>query len=42
MSNKNDLAAETISAQACHHIDSSTGAVTPSIYPSSTFGRVEV
>ena len=39
MKKKNDLAAETITAQALHHIDSSTGAVTPSIHPSSTFGR---
>ena len=39
MSNKNDLAAETKTAQAMHHIDSSTGAIAPSIHPSSTFGR---
>ncbi len=41
ISNKNDLAAETITAQALHHIDSSTGAIAPSIQPSSTFGRDE-
>ncbi len=41
MSNEHDLAAETITVQALHHIDSGTGAVTPSIHPSSTFGRDE-
>ncbi len=39
MKSKNDLAAETITAQALHHIDSGSGAVVPSIQPSSTFGR---
>ncbi len=41
MSNKNDLAADTITAQALHHIDSSTGAIALSIQPSSTFDRNE-
>lgn len=39
MTSKNGLSAETITVQALHHIDASTGAVTPSIHPSSTYGR---
>lgn len=41
MSHKNDLAPETKTAQALHHIDPGSGAVAPAIQPSSTFGRDE-
>lgn len=41
MSKKKDLSPETKSAQALHHIDAMTGALTPSIHPSSTFVRDE-
>ncbi|MCZ6852309.1 MAG: PLP-dependent aspartate aminotransferase family protein [Gammaproteobacteria bacterium] len=41
MSNKNDLAPETISAQALRQIDALTGGLTPAIHPSSTFVRDE-
>jgi cystathionine gamma-synthase len=41
MSNKSDLAPETVSAQALHQIDSSTGGLIPAIYPSSTYVRDE-
>ena len=41
MSNKNDLAADTITAQALHHSDSSTGASVLSLQPASTVGRNE-
>jgi cystathionine gamma-synthase len=36
-----DLSPETISAQALHHIDSMTGALSPAIHPSSTYVRDE-
>ena len=41
MRKKNELAPETISAQALHQIDSATGGVTPAIHVSSTFLRDE-
>jgi len=41
MDTRDNLAAETITAQALHHIDAATGAVAPSIQPSSTYGRNE-
>ncbi len=41
MGNKNNLAPETISAQALRQIDSLTGGLTPAIHPSSTFVRDE-
>jgi len=41
MGRKNELAPETISAQALHQIDSATGGVTPAIHLSSTFVRDE-
>ena len=41
MSKKKDLSPETKSAQALHHIDAMTGALTPAIHPSSTFVRDE-
>ncbi len=41
MRKENELAPETISAQALHQIDSATGGVTPAIHPSSTFVRDE-
>ena len=41
MRNKNELAPETISAQALHQIDSATGGVNPAIHLSSTFVRDE-
>ncbi len=41
MSKKNELAPETISAQALHQIDSATGGVTPAVHLSSTFIRDE-
>jgi cystathionine gamma-synthase len=41
MRKENELAPETISAQARHQIDSATGGVTPAIHPSSTFIRDE-
>jgi len=36
-----DLSPETISAQALHHSDPGTGALTPAIHPSSTYVRDE-
>ena len=41
MGRKNELAPETISAQALHQIDSATGGVNPAIHLSSTFVRDE-
>ncbi len=41
MGKKNELAPETISAQALHQIDSATGGVNPAIHLSSTFVRDE-
>ena len=41
MAEEKNLAPETISAQALHHIDARTGAVSPGIHPSSTFVRDE-
>jgi cystathionine gamma-synthase len=41
MSRKNELAPETISAQALHQIDSATGGVNPPLHLSSTFVRDE-
>jgi len=41
MHKNNELAPETISAQALRQIDSATGGVTPAIHPSSTFIRDE-
>ncbi len=41
MSKKSDLAPETVSAQALHQIDSSTGGLIPAIQPSSTYVRDE-
>ena len=41
MPKENELAPETISAQALHQIDSATGGVTPAIHLSSTFLRDE-
>jgi cystathionine gamma-synthase len=38
---KKNLAPETLNAQALHHVDAATGAVSPAIYPSSTFVRDE-
>ncbi len=35
------LSPETLSAQALHHVDAMTGAVSPGIHPSSTFVRDE-
>lgn len=39
MSHQIDLAPETKIAQAMHHVDPGTGAVSPGIQPSTTFGR---
>jgi cystathionine gamma-synthase len=39
MTHEHDLAPETKTAQALHHIDPVTGAVAPAIQPSSTFSR---
>ena len=36
-----NLAPETLNAQALHHIDANTGAVSPAIHPSSTYVRDE-
>jgi len=41
MSYKQDLSPETLNAQALHHVDANTGAVSPGIHPSSTFVRDE-
>jgi len=41
MTKKKNLSPETINAQALHHIDASTGALSPAIHPSSTFVRDE-
>ncbi|MFQ5547750.1 MAG: trans-sulfuration enzyme family protein [Woeseia sp.] len=41
MRQKNELAPETISAQALHQIDSATGGITPAVHPSTTFLRDE-
>jgi len=41
MAEEKNLAPETKNAQALHHIDARTGAVSPGIHPSSTFGRDE-
>lgn len=38
---KQDLSPETLNAQALHHVDANTGAVSPGIHPSSTFVRDE-
>ena len=39
MSKKKNLSPETKNAQALHHIDATTGALSPAIHPSSTFAR---
>jgi len=39
MSKAKDLSPETLNAQALHHVDGHTGAVSPAIHPSSTFVR---
>ena len=41
MSKAKDLSPETLNAQALHHVDRNTGAVSPAIHPSSTFVRYE-
>ena len=41
MSKAKDLSPETLNAQALHHVDGNTGAVSPAIHPSSTFVRDE-
>ena len=41
MGKENSVSPETLCAQAAHHIDSDTGALTPAIQPSSTFVRDE-
>ncbi len=41
MADKKDLSPETLNAQALHHIDAVTGALTPAIHPSSTYVRDE-
>lgn len=41
MSSNSRLADETITAQALHPVDPASGAIAPSIQPSSTFGRDE-
>jgi cystathionine gamma-synthase len=41
MAKKNPLSAETKNAQALHHSDALTGALSPAIHPSSTFVRDE-
>ena len=41
MSKAKNLSRETLNAQALHHIDASTGALSPAIHPSSTFARDE-
>ncbi len=41
MSNKKELAPETLNAQALHHVDANTGALSPGIHPSSTYVRDE-
>ncbi|NCF63085.1 MAG: cystathionine gamma-synthase, partial [Gammaproteobacteria bacterium] len=39
MSKKKKLSPETKNAQALHHVDAMTGALSPAIHPSSTFAR---
>jgi cystathionine gamma-synthase len=39
MSKRKNLSPETRNAQALHHIDAMTGALSPAIHPSSTFVR---
>ncbi len=41
MSKKNDLSPETLNAQALHHSNAETGALSPGIHPSSTYVRDE-
>jgi cystathionine gamma-synthase len=41
MSEKSDLAPETLTAQAMHYIDPATGGLIPPIQPSTTFARDE-
>lgn len=41
MSKVKNLSPETLNAQALHQIDAATGALSPAIYPSSTFVRDE-
>jgi cystathionine gamma-synthase len=41
MSKLGDLSPETLNAQALHHVDAATGAVSPGIQPSTTFVRDE-
>jgi len=41
MADKNSLSRETRNAQALHHVDAATGAVSPAIHPSTTYVRDE-
>jgi cystathionine gamma-synthase len=41
MAKAKNLSPETLNAQALHHVDAGTGAVSPAIHPSSTFVRDE-
>ena len=41
MGKQRNLSPETKNAQALHHIDAMTGALSPAIHPSSTFVRDE-
>ena len=41
MGKDKDLSLETLNAQALHHVDATTGGLSPAIYPSSTYIRDE-